>query len=417
MNRRTTRRIAAVLVASAAVAPIVACAPASDVTTIVINQNKPPALLKPLIEQFEAENPDIRVVQDPHDSGFIPSLVRGNPADLRIAGWASAESVLAQRGVFDDLSDTDAAKRIPDSTLDLVRQWGSGDGHLDALPFSLVSAGVIYNKDIFEQQDLSVPTTWDEFTQLCETLTSRGITPVYGTFREPWTTDMVMDYVVGDFSGIYSELREQGPTLTASSSASFQNTIGPKLDKAAYIFDQTQPDARSRNYPDGNVAFAHGASAMYFQGPWALSEIANSNPDVHLGTFALPTTNDPADTKARIILDLVVSIPKGAAHPAEARRFIDFLYRPDINAKYNLDNAAFSPLAEVGPPDDPRLAGLVPYVRDQRFYLGMSAYFGAIPKSNYFQDFALTRNADSFTSALTEEWQRQAWRDQMRGIK
>jgi len=398
------------------ITPMAACSADSGVTTIVLNQNKPAAMFTDLIEQFEAENPDIRVLQDPHEAGFIPSLVRGNPPDLRIAGWASAESVLAQRGVFEDLSDMDAAARIPDTTLDLVRQWGGGDGALDALPFSLVSAGVIYNKDIFDEQGLSVPQTWDEFVQLCETLKSRDITPVYGTFREPWTTDMVMDYVVGDFSGIYSELREEGPTLQADSPASFQNTIGDKLDKAEYIFDQTQPDARSRNYPDGNVAFANGAAAMYFQGPWALSEIANANSEVNLGTFPLPTTNDPADTKSRIILDLVVSIPKGAAHPEEARRFVDFLYDTQVNADYNAANAAFSPLTDVAPPDDERISGLVPYVQAQRFYLGMSAYFGAIPKSNYFQEFALYRNGASFTSSLTEEWQRQAWRDDMRGI-
>lgn len=408
--------IGVVAAAALALAPLAGCSASPGVTTIVLNINKPPALFAQTISEFEAQNPGIRVLVDPNDSNFIPSLVRDNPPDLRIAGWAAAETVLAQRGVFTDLSDTDAASRMPEASLDLVRQWGGGDGKLDALPFSLLGAGVIYNKDIFAEQDLCVPKTWDEFVTLCETLKSRGITPVYGTFREPWTTDMPIDYSVGDFSQTYAQLRTEGPTLTADSPASFQNTIKDQLDKAKFIFDQTQADANSRKYPDGNVAFANGEAAMYFQGPWALSELKNANPDVNVGTFPLPLTDDPSDTAARIVLDLVASIPSGAKHPQEARRFLDFLYQPEVNAKYNDDNAAFSPLEEVAPPDDPRIAGLVPNIQDQRFYLGMSAYFGAIPKSNYFQEFALNRDAEAMTSALTEEWQRQAWRDKMRGI-
>ncbi|MGO2660742.1 ABC transporter substrate-binding protein [Mycetocola reblochoni] len=412
-----TGRIAAAAVSAVLLLPLAACASDTGQTTITVNINKPPALFEDLIAQFEEENPDVRVQLDPHEAGFIPDLVRGDPPDVRIAGWASAESVLAQRGVFTDLSDTEAAQRIPDTTLDLVRQWGGGGGKLDALPFSLVSAGVIYNKEIFAEQGLEVPQTWDEFQQLCETLTERDITPIYGTFREPWTTDMVMDYVVGDFSDDFAKLREDGPTLTPTSPSSFEGLIGGSLDKADWIFEQTQPDARSKNYADGNVAFANGAAAMYFQGPWALSEVEAVNPDIELGTFALPTTNDPADTQARIVLDLVVSIPTGAKHEDEARRLIEFMYEDRVNADYNTTNAAFSPLESVGPPTDPRLAGLVPYVEDQRFYLGMSAYFGAIPKSNYFQEFALYRNQPAFTTSLTEEWQREARRNELRGIQ
>ena len=239
--------IGVVAAAALALAPLAGCSASPGVTTIVLNINKPPALFAQTISEFEAQNPDIRVLVDPNDSNFIPSLVRDNPPDLRIAGWASAETVLAQRGVFTDLSDTDAASRMPEASLDLVRQWGGGDGKLDALPFSLLGAGVIYNKDIFAEQDLCVPKTWDEFVTLCETLKSRGITPVYGTFREPWTTDMPIDYSVGDFSQTYAQLRTEGPTLTADSPASFQNTIKDKLDKAKFIFDQTQADANSRN--------------------------------------------------------------------------------------------------------------------------------------------------------------------------
>ncbi len=64
--------------------------------------------------------------------------------------------------------------------------------------------------------------------------------------------------------------------------------------------EHTQEGAASRGYPDGNVAFANGEAAMYLQGPWALSEIREANPEVQVGTFPMPLTNNPEDTRSNV---------------------------------------------------------------------------------------------------------------------
>ena len=38
--------------------------------------------------------------------------------------------------------------------------------------------GVWYNIDIFEENDLEIPQTWDEFVQVCESLKAKGIVPL-----------------------------------------------------------------------------------------------------------------------------------------------------------------------------------------------------------------------------------------------
>jgi raffinose/stachyose/melibiose transport system substrate-binding protein len=70
-------------------------------------------------------------------------------------------------------------------------------------------------------------------------------------------------------------------------------------------------DAPSRGYGDGNLAFAKGEAAMYLQGPWAFSEIAKTSPDMNLGTFPLPMTDDPSDRRVRVNMDLAAMIPEG----------------------------------------------------------------------------------------------------------
>ena len=57
---------------------------------------------------------------------------------------------------------------------------------------------MIYNKEIFDQQGLEVPTTWDELIAVCEALEGAGITPFYGTFADSWTIGQGWyDYTVG----------------------------------------------------------------------------------------------------------------------------------------------------------------------------------------------------------------------------
>ena len=88
---------------------------------------------------------------------------------------------------------------------------------------------------------------------------------------------------------------------------------------------------------------------MYLQGPWAIGEIATANPKLKVPTFALPATDDPADTKVRVNLDL----PSGSRRPrpSEPRRsrFLTYLMQPSVMYKYNTQNLAFSPVKNPPP--------------------------------------------------------------------
>ncbi len=52
------------------------------------------------------------------------------------------------------------------------------DGGYYALPYSRNYMGVFYNMDIFEENSLEIPETWDDFVKLCDTVKAAGITPV-----------------------------------------------------------------------------------------------------------------------------------------------------------------------------------------------------------------------------------------------
>jgi ABC-type glycerol-3-phosphate transport system substrate-binding protein len=54
------------------------------------------------------------------------------------------------------------------------------NGKVYGLAYVVEYWGVWYNKDVFAKYNLSVPTTWDEFLKVCETLKKNKVTPRAG---------------------------------------------------------------------------------------------------------------------------------------------------------------------------------------------------------------------------------------------
>ncbi|MFT4044548.1 MAG: extracellular solute-binding protein [Gordonia sp. (in: high G+C Gram-positive bacteria)] len=416
--------VAVLAVLVTGVSALVGCSESADDGDVTLHfiQNKREVIdyFDQVIAQFEKQYPHIKVVQDNNEGGFVPSLVRGSPPDVTTRGWAYLSGDLAKKDVFEDLSDLPVARRIDRHAQDLVNAWGQYDaGATVALPYSLTAAGVIYNKDLFAKYHVAVPTTWREFTAVCGKFAAAGVTPIYGTYKDSWTiTQGLFDYATGgvaDVADFYDRLIAAGPRPGANA-PSFATTFAPALPVMSYLRTAVQSNALSRAYTDGNVAFAHGKAAMYLQGPWALSELAKSNPELRVGTFPLPVTDNAADRRVRVNVDMALSIPKGAAHPRQARQFIEFLFQDKIINAYNAANAAFSTLAAAPATTDGRIAELAPYVEDGRYYQGASTYLPPVIAFNaYLQTYAINGDGKALLAVLDREWQRVARRNANRG--
>ncbi|EED6225813.1 extracellular solute-binding protein, partial [Salmonella enterica subsp. enterica serovar Haifa] len=152
-----------------------------------------------LVAEYNASQDDVRVEIDTSGVDVVSaSFVRGNPPDIMLANYNYEVARFVQRCALTDLSETDAAADIRDDLQPLMDQYGSCEGRTSALPYSVMAASVIYNAQIFEEQGLEVPQTWDELIALCDQLREAGIDPFYGTFKDDWTVAQGWyDYAVG----------------------------------------------------------------------------------------------------------------------------------------------------------------------------------------------------------------------------
>ncbi|MFJ4223324.1 ABC transporter substrate-binding protein [Microbacterium sp. NPDC089695] len=422
MSDRSPRpaRIAAGVATLALVgASLTACSSAGGAETIRFTFSKREAIefMTQLVADYNASQDKVKVEIDTSGVDVVSaSFVRGNPPDIMLANYNYEVARFVQRCALTDLSGTEAAAGIRDDLGPLMDQYGSCEGRTSALPYSVMAASVIYNKDIFAQQGLEVPTTWDELLAVCDQLKAAGIDPFYATFKDDWTVAQGWyDYSAGgsvDVIDFFDAMATEGADVGADSPVSFEKDFAEPMDRMMQLAnDYTNTDAASRGYGDGNLAFSKGEAAMYLQGPWAFSEIAKTAPDLALGTFPLPMTDDPADLGVRVNMDLAAMIPEGSRHQEAARDFLEYLYLPENIEAYNESQLGFTPTTDAPAPDDPRIEGMIEYYDNGQIYQGPSVLVPkTLPLNNYVQAMVLGASPDSTLRTMDADWARIAFR-------
>ena len=415
--RRSWKRAAAACLALAVAASALSACAGNQPETVRFYLSKPEAIpyFRDLVKDYNASQNDVRVVLD-SSSNLQAGFLRGNPPDLGLLNYNMEMARFMERGALSDLSDMPEASRIRPEVQQLVDQYATYPGRTSVLPYSVMAASVIYNKQIFEDQGLEVPQTWDELVAVCDKLKGAGITPFYATFKDPWTIAQGwFDYTVGgdvDVAKFFDGLAQEGTNVGPDSKVSFEKTLSKPVGQMQQLVDAyTNQDAASKGYGDGNLAFAEQKAAMYLQGPWAFGEIAKSNPDLDLGTFPLPVTDDPGDLKVRVNLDLAAWIPEASKHKEAARTFLSYLFRKDVMDEYNAAQLGYGTTTDAAPVTDPRIVGMKEYFDDAKFYQGASVAIPlTIPTQNYLQAIVLGSDPESILRRIDADWARLAMR-------
>lgn len=415
---RSTRRVLAGLLGLAlACTTLAGCSSENDREEVSFYLSKPEAIpyFRELISTYNASQEEVEVILD-SSANLQAGFLRGNPPDLGLLNYNLEMARFMERGALSDLGDMPEAERILPAVQDLVDQYATYPGRTSVLPYSVMAASVIYNTQIFEEQGLKVPETYTELIAVCDQLKAADITPFYATLKDPWTVAQGwFDYTVGgkiDIATFFEGMQEEGTDVGPDSSVSFQKTTAePTTTMQMLIQEYANPDAASRGYGDGNLAFGNGQAAMYLQGPWALGEIAKSAPDLQLGTFPLPMTDDPEDLRVRVNIDLAAWIPEASTHKEAARDFLSYLFEKDVMDAYNAAQLGYGTTTDSAPVTDERILGMRDYFDSGRFYQGPSKAVPLnIPLENYLQGIALGSDVESQLAVLDADWARLALR-------
>ena len=356
-------------------------------------------IMDTLIEKFEAENPgiDIEQTQVPDATTVLQTRAATNSLPDILTYYATDPRFkeMAKNGMLADLTEEDIFSTIdPEMLADTLYE-----GKSYILPISMNAAGVFYNVQIFAENGIEVPTTYEELIAVCQKLQEAGITP-FVMHNMDWQASTLWSMLALNCVDRYD--------LANTAIYNGEATIAdyPGFAKSAEQFlelnTSAQEDTRGTNNAQALDAFANGEAAMLIQGIWIIPSVKSLNPDFEFSSFPLPASEGD---QMRIAYqnDLGLCISSTCADKEAALKFLQFMARED-NAQYyaDLDGSAsyitgvVSAVTESKPIlscfDNADNIGLWP---DQQWQTGVSDYV-----SSATQQLLIDQDVDAFLDTL-----------------
>ena len=184
----------------------------------------------------------------------------------------------ASKGVLGDISDVWAGL---DGMSTGFKSASSGlDGKQYFVPFYFYPWAVQYRKSLFADNGYSIPTTWDEFKALCDTMTADGVTPLCAANDGRWPQMGMFDMINMRVNGYDYHVSLMGGNEDWES-AEVKDVFATWEEILPYY----QPDPNGRTWEDAASALGDKSAGMYL-----------------LGTFI--TSSFDSETQADIIDDI-----------------------------------------------------------------------------------------------------------------
>ena len=218
-----------------------------------------------------------------------------------------------------DLSDQDFNSKIYDS----AKAACTYDGKTYAYPMCVEMLGIYYNVDLFQEAGIDkVPTTFAELEEACEKLQANNITPFAATYKDSWTLNHL-------FSCLQGNAVEDATTWIDEMNSGTGSFKTSKSDEVFRFMDLMKENSGS-NYMDsdstaGYNAFASGEAAMIASGEFSLLNVESVNPDLNVGLFGIPSTDDSNDAKLDVDVGICIAVNKNTPHLEETLEVLDYI--------------------------------------------------------------------------------------------
>lgn len=281
-----------------------------------------------LIDLFNELHPEITVENAAVAGGagtnakaVLATRMQGNdpPSTFQVHGgeelnksWVAADKMSPLNDLYEKNGWMD---KFPEELIELV---SDGDD-IYSVPVNIHRGNVVfYNKAVFEEHGIEVPTTLEEFFAVADKLQAADVVPLALGDKESWEATQIFENVLA------AELGTDGYNDLFAGDIEFTDD---KVVKAAESFgkilDYVNEDHSSRNWQDSAQLVAEGEAAMINMGDWAKGYFVNdlnlvTNED--FGYFPFPgTVGDFA-----VITD-TFGLPKGIDNVEETEQFLTVL--------------------------------------------------------------------------------------------
>ena len=283
--------------------------------------------METVINNFNAANPGIKVnfVQVPDTATVLQSRAQLNEMpDMFGCTTGNMFELMFEDGIIMDLTGQEFLSSVEPSSLEM----STYNGKNWRLPYSLSCYGLYVRTDIFEEQGLALPTTWDELMDVCEKLTAAGITP----FALPDKTMVYqrMERMMSFMSEDDTEFKQiAAGELEAKDSKLLQTYANASLQIVNYM----TPESLGAEYTESYQQLIAGQAAMTINGGWSLATLKDYDPDIKVALIPMPNPTGE-ESKVVVSIDTNFCISSSTKHPEECLKFFEYLAQPEVAQVY-----------------------------------------------------------------------------------
>lgn len=271
-------------------------------------------------------------------AGEAPDIMFGKPQNM---------TEFVEGGYFMDLT----GEKCLENVLPMLADECTVNGGIYGFPIDAQVKACFYNKKMFEEENLEVPQTKDEFFKVCDTFMEQGIYP----FVHPYNF----------IHGVFHELDSFFTSMAASTGnenvwMDSQNGV-KDLAGNPVITDALEMFSKFASYKDaGDTAvdqtqgiqnFAAGQRPMYMNGGWLMGDVIAANPEGEFGMFPTPWSDNPDENKLWVGIDDVFIVSSQTEHKDEVMALLEFFANEECSRTW-MDTAKLMTSNVTVPTDD-----------------------------------------------------------------
>ena len=239
---------------------------------IMINAEEERAI-KPAVEQWNADNPNIQIVRDSLDDESykikLKTAMAANEVPDLFFSWGGGFSrPFVDAGKVLPLDDY-ISEDLLDRTIEGVLDYATYDDTLYGLAYSQW-VGVLYcNQEMFDKYDVKIPETYSELLTAIEVFKANDIDPIGVGASERWTSMFYHNVLA---------LRTAGADKVNSALEGNEDFTDPDFQEAAEKLSELvevgafNNGYMGMNFDEFKALFLAGRIPMIYQGDWVAGE-------------------------------------------------------------------------------------------------------------------------------------------------
>lgn len=311
-----------------------------------------------VVEKFKEINPDIDVKITNGDvqveSGKLPTLLQSGiePPDVILMNAGPGRvSILSDVNLIQPLNNLYEKNKWKDDLRTFAYDLISKGDNIYEVPHMIDAIGMFYNKDLFEQNGVEVPSNKDEFLKALQTLKDRGVAPITVGARNGyaigWIFGVMMESVMGTEQVeqlFYGDGKWNDPKVVEVAEMIADWVKKGYITKESVT--QTQADSKFR--------FLSKQAAIEAEGTYLITDLADQKLEESVNMFMMPSFVDGDVAQPVGGIGLTWVVPTKAKDVEYAEKWMDFILSEDYsNIVLNLPDYNFIPASKASESIEP----------------------------------------------------------------